>query len=355
MSLKTSAEVASMMEYLVHKAETGEAPSEHTLALRMLAASVTPNAAPIASLAAAATTTTAAAATTEEGTDKKPGLDDLMAILSGDTQPPAEQVKDGKVPSVPVIAVVPEAGYMKGDVQANYASLLDSQSLCQLYAGIIQLKDRPQGWNISQDGQAAQAFSDQANYAWQAMTGPLAGFFVFSQGDTVNYHQTLQKSDVHNGFLGTIFGGFGFSQATMKELDDLLTGFTTSLGSVPMGDGGSKTIDHVIRLNLVPQINVSGDDANPDYIYQPTTTVIYLKIDTRSYRQVVGGGKNSSLQEKIDFNMTYTIFKFQLNVRLFEKSRPKFDKVFELLTGNNMNSFTQHLVKQIESSTVNPK
>lgn len=106
-------------------------------------------------------------------------------ILTGDTKTPDEQVKGGTVPSVPVIAIVPEANYMKGDMEKNYKSLLDSQSLCQLYASLIQLKDNPQGWNITQDGQAALAVRVASNdwpTSWALYLLP--GYRLELQSDT---------------------------------------------------------------------------------------------------------------------------------------------------------------------------
>lgn len=185
------------------------------------------------------------------------------------------------------------------------------------------------------------------------MTGPLAGPFIFSQGTDSNYSQTLDKSAIHDGFLGNIFKGFGFDKNTTNELDALLTGFTSSLGSVPLGGGSSqKTIDHVIRLNLVPGINVSGNDDHPTYVYQPTTTVLYLKIDANSYIKSISKHNNA---DKVDFKMTMTLFKCEFNADLFEKSRTKFDKVFQMLTKGSMSAFTDLLVKKVESKSLNPK
>ena len=180
------------------------------------------------------------------------------------------------------------------------------------------------------------------------MTGPLAGFFSFNEGTVQQYRKKgLDRSQVHEGFLGKIFEGYGFDDDVKKKLDGLLTGYVNAISSVTTGDNAD-TLDFVLRLNLVPEKNVSGNSQRPQYVYTPTTSLIYLKVDSKTYQQAVS--KNNSVS-KLDFNMTFTTYKCELNTRQFEANRAKFDAIFLSVTDYNLKEYSKLLGKQVNSAS----
>jgi hypothetical protein len=322
--------VAAMMSALEVKANTGEQPSDHHVALSMLAAQNGGGVDhPLVSRLAASNDTTPAV-----GADK---FDQLTALLMGSTDSPDQQVKDGQIPQPPVISVPP--GYSDADAINSYASVQDAQSMCQLYASMLFVS-AGKIYDITQTGDAQMGFAAQAKYAYNAMMGPMAGFYIFSSGTTSTYDNTMNKSDVHGNFLGEIFGPYGFDAATTKSLDDMLTNFTQAIPGLTAGSPG-QTIDHCLRFSLCPRKDIAGDGSK--IVFQPTTYIVYMKIDADSYSQSVS--KHNSV-DKVHFKMQYTVVKCELNVKAYEAKRDKFDKIFNMVTKKNLREFSQLLNKE---------
>jgi len=344
LTVETGAAIGAFIQELTIRAEGSKAVDEETLALRMLASA---NASPdydfttIKSLNVSDARVTASAA---DGDDK---FDKLTALLMGDTKSPADQIAAGQVPKAPPIVLLP--GYTNADVQNNYQSLMDATSMCQLYANLMQVQQKPEGFNITSE--AGSAFNFQAKMAFDAMMGPMAGFFVFGSGTSQTYNDTIPKDQVHSNLLGKVFDGFGFDKATLDALDIQLTNFVGGLANTHTDNNPENTFDFMLRLNLVPKRNVSGDDSDPTWIYQPTTYLIYMKIDAQTFRQSTG--KNSGV-DKVDFKFSLTVTKCELNARQFEQNRDKFDKIFQLVTGTNLRAYSALLNKQVKSDEPNP-
>lgn len=353
LTIEQSAAVIAMMQRLVHRAETGEDADEHTIALRMLGAaykgpentiSLIQSTSP-ASMPVAFAAPRAAEANRSSGDDK---FNQLTALLMGDTKTPGQQVGSGTLPKAPVVTILPN--YTNQDVQSNYASLMDASSLCQLYVNLLQAQDNPKGFNITDPAQATKAFAAQAQYTYNAMIGPLAGFFIFKEGTARPFNNKINRNDIHGDFLGKIFEAYQFDDATISSLDNILTNFVDALKTVNPG-GDPNTQDFCLRLNLCPRRNVSGVDKDPIWVYQPTTYLIYMKIAGRTYSESVS--KNNSV-DKVDFSFNLTTTKCELNVRQFEANRDRFNKIFELVTDMNLREYSDLLNKKITSKQENP-
>ncbi|KAI0904326.1 hypothetical protein F4823DRAFT_634507 [Ustulina deusta] len=343
LTVERSAAIGAFIQELHIRAEGGNAVDEETLALRMLAST---HASPdydyttVRSLNPSDAPVTASA----DGDDK---FAKLAALMMSDTQAPDTQVAEGQIPKAPPVAVLP--GYTNTEVANNYGTLMDATAMCQLYANLMQVEAKPQGFNITSE--AGLAYNFQAKMAFDAMMGPMAGYYIFGSGVSQTYNDTIPKTQIHQHLLGKLFDGFGFSADTKKSLDDPLTNFVAGLQNIHSQGNPTNTFDFMLRLNLVPRINVTGSDSDPIYVYQPTTYLIYMKVDATTFYQSTSkrGG-----EDRVNFKFTMTTTKCELNSRKFEQNRAKFDQMFLLVTENNLRAYSELLNKKIKSSEPNP-
>ncbi|RYC57621.1 hypothetical protein CHU98_g8577 [Xylaria longipes] len=343
LTIETSAAIGAFIQELHIRAEGGKPVDEETLALRMLAST---HASPdydyttVRSLNPSDAPVTASA----DGEDR---FDKLAALMMGDTQPPETQAAEGQVPKAPPVVVLP--GYTNQDVANNYGTLMDATAMCQLYANLMQVQQKPEGFNITSE--AGVAYNFQAKMAFDAMMGPMAGYYIFGSGLSQTYNDTIPKNQVHEHLLGKLFDGFGFAADTKKQLDDPLSNFVAGLKNIHSQGNPNNTFDFMLRLNLVPRINVTGSDSDPIYVYQPTTYLIYMKIDATTFYQSTS---KSGGEDRVTFKFTVTTTKCELNTRKFEQNRAKFDQMFMLVTEHNMRAYSELLNKQITSTESNP-
>lgn len=343
LTLEASAAIGAFMHQLTIQAEGGQPVDEETLALRMLASvngASDSDLSDIRPLSADNAPVTADAG----GNDK---FDKLVSLMMGDTQPTAEQVAQGQVPMPPPIALLP--AFTDDRILANYDTLMDAQSMVQLYSRLMQVQQKPDGFDITTE--APMAFNFQAKAAYDAMMGPLAGFYNFGLGSMQTYSNTIPRGDIHGNLLGKIFDNFGFDPDTINKLDGQLTNFVAGLAGVNTDNNPTNTIDFCQIFGLCPGRNLVGDGKPEHMIYQPTTFMIYLKIDAHSFRQSLG--KDSSI-DKVDFNFSMIVTRCELNVSKFNQCKDKFDKIFQFLTQKNLRAYSQLANKQIKTNEANP-
>lgn len=349
LTVEASAGISAFIQELHLRAEGKGKVDEETLALRMLASTSADTDYDLStiksSLLGDSASSGGGAVVADAASDDK--FAKLTALMMGDTTPPDTQVANGQVPKPQPIALLP--GYDNADVQSNYQTLMDATSMCQLYSNLMQVQQKPDGFNITSE--AGSAFNFQAKMAFDAMMGPLAGYYIFSTGSNQSYNNTIPKSQVHDNLLGKCFDGFGFDKATHDLLDTQLTNFVKGIANVSSQNNPTNTMDFMIRLNLVPKRNVSGDDNDPVFVYQPTTYLIYMKIDAKSFFQATS--KNNG-EDRVTFAFNLTTTKCELNTRKFESNRAKFDQMFELVTSTNLRAYSDLLNKQIKTDEANP-
>lgn len=266
----------------------------------------------------------------------------LTAMMMSDTKSPTEQSAAGRLPNAPPIIVLPRD--TNNDVQTRCAALMDVTSVSQLYSNILQMKQQPEGLNITTE--AGSAFATQARSIFDAMMGPMAGFYQVEQDRTETYNDTVARSQLHPHLLGKIFGRFGFSKSTMDQLDQHLTALADSLKKIPVDKSPSNRVDFLIRLNLLPKTNISGDDSNPEWVYDPTTHIFYVAIDLETFRQSLNKDNGA---DPVNFKFTMTSSKCRLDIDRFMQNRVKFDKIIQFITNNDLRTYSQLLNKQIKS------
>lgn len=172
------------------------------------------------------------------------------------------------------------------------------------------------------------------------MIGPLAKFYLFSEGALQTFKQTFDCAQFHLGFLGEVFKGFDLSEGTVKALDTVLTNFASNVGKYTFNQiSEGKTINRVLKINTVPAVNMSGDDNDPEYMYPAVTTLIYVKITAKAWKTAMSKWQGGGGVEQIDFEIHWTATKCTLNTEWYNAMKHKFDQVREFVTGKNLEAF----------------
>ncbi|KAH7153632.1 hypothetical protein EDB81DRAFT_758575 [Dactylonectria macrodidyma] len=278
-------------------------------------------------------------------------LADLVAQLNAASGGPSEEVKAGLAPMPQNVTILPP--YTEANAIENYNHLTDISSIVSLYTAIWNADARskrghPEPYNITIASEAAQSFADMASSAYNVMSGPLAGFFNYANGSVATFSKEMSKTEVHLEFLGELFKGFSLTRPALLQLDGILTNFISSLKTVTVETGSTKnTVDQTLRINQVMRLNISGDDANPIWVFQPRTRIVYMHIDGSTYRWATNKAEHTSST----FNMVYTVADFDLNVNKWLASKGKLDKVFRTVSGKSITEFG----KMINPNPVNPQ
>lgn len=323
--------VASTVHYLSQESNAHQGVSPHATALSTLAAS----ALPVTILAATDSSTPAIPADNS--------LAELKRMLAAPTQPIPDQVAAGNAPSAVNATFKPET--LTEERHASYRKLLGISSMAQLYASIMDLNTRqerhhPKPYRLSDHDEAVQAFADQADFAWAAMTGPLSGFYIFTTAPATQFKRSFTRAELHEGFLGEVFKGFNLSDGAVKSLDTILTNFASSVSTIKFEEQvESQTINQTLRINTTPAYNITGDNDNPDYVYTPTTHVIYMKIKAATWKTSLSKPQGGGSVENVDFEMEWVAPKFELNVDLYDAAKPKFDAICKYLTSKNLEDY----------------
>lgn len=342
LTVEASAAISAFVQKLAIKAEGREPVDEETLALRLLAAE---HASPDFDLSTIHSSTQSRNGPVTASADGDDKFAKLAALMMSDTKSPAEQAAAGNAPKPAPIIILP--GYDTKDVQSNYDRLMDANSMIQLYTNLLAVQQKPGGFNFNTE--AADAFNFQAKTAFDAMSGPMAGFFNFSAGSTQSFSSQVNRDQIHDFFIDSLFGNFGFDKVTRDQLDGQLKIFVTSLSKIVPGNQAKIAFSH--RLGMVPKINVTGDDENPTWVCQPVIFLLRMSFDANTFYKSID--KKSGV-DQLNFTFSLTVSKFSLNVRKFEQNRDKFDKIFQLVTSSNLKTYGELLNKKLKTNEANP-
>ncbi|KAK0732175.1 hypothetical protein B0H67DRAFT_655500 [Lasiosphaeris hirsuta] len=346
MSSLTVEDAASINAFVqqLHNAAAGALPvDEETLALQMLASAHADSDFDASHIKSPSATSGPAPVAMAAGDAK---FDKFVSLLMGDIKSPEDQVANGQVPKPPPVVVEDPIGevtvYDRAEATKNFAYLKDAQSVCQMFTNIILMQTNPDGFDITKE--AAQAFNVQAALAYKSMAGPMGGVYNFSNGAVTKHTFDIPKGEVHEKLLGTMFKDMGLDKNHKLEIDSHITNFVKALGSIKT-DGPHSTLDFALRFGLCPASNIAVDEVNPLIAYEPTTYLIYLKIDAKAFKQIIS--KNNS-QEKITLTYEQVITKFELNVDHFIKQRPKFNAMLEAAIGMSLKEYSDRLNKPVK-------
>lgn len=276
-------------------------------------------------------------------------FDQLVNILQGSDKGAQAQVNDGKAP-MPVSINVIDSSFTKEEQLNSYTYLVEMTSLTSLWIGIylVQLdakRGRTEPFRITNKKEAPQAFADIADAAYQAMLHPLSGYYNITVGSSQHYEQTLSVSEIHVTFLQVVFGSFKLGKTVLDELEGVLNQFMSAIGKIEVET--SDKISHTVRLNQVIKLNISGSDDEPTWVYQPVTKLIYLSVDSESYRQATSKWWGTASEEKFKFSFDYVIVEAILNPVKYLEDRPKLNKAFEFVTQKNLKDFGEDVTQNV--------
>ncbi|TGJ80259.1 hypothetical protein E0Z10_g8496 [Xylaria hypoxylon] len=268
-----------------------------------------------------------------------PSLADIVAALNSATGGTGSEVQAGKAPMPQNVGILPP--YDEGSAGQNYLHLVEMSSIVSLYTAIWNANARtqrghPQPYNITNAQEAALAFADMADSAYNVMVGPLAGLYNFSSGVQTTFHKDMSKTSIHLEFLGELFKGFSLSKPAILQLDGILTNFVSSLGTINIETGRTNnTVDQTLRINQVMRLNISGDEANPIWVFQPRTRIVYMHIDGSTWHWATNKVEHTSNT----FNMRYVVVDCDLNVNKYLASKNNLNSVFQTVSGKSLEEY----------------
>ncbi|KAI3335713.1 hypothetical protein F4824DRAFT_463322 [Ustulina deusta] len=266
-------------------------------------------------------------------------LADVVAALNAATGGTNSEVQAGRAPMPQNVGILPP--YDEVSAGQNYLHLVEISSIVSLYTAIWNanarsLRGHPQPYNITNAEEAALAFADMADSAYNVMIGPLAGIFNYSSGVQTTFRKEISKTSIHLEFLAELFKGFSLTKPALLQLDSILTTFVSSLGTINIETGRTNhTVDQSLRINQVMRINISGDEQNPVWVFQPRTRIVYMHIDDSTWRWATNKASHTSST----FNMRYVVVDCDLNVNKYLANKDKLNTVFQTVSGKSMEEY----------------
>lgn len=277
-------------------------------------------------------------------------LSELWDQMSTAAEGPAAEVKKGRVPMPQDVAIMPEKSGdnpLTDEAHArkaleDFGHLRDITSIADLYIAMSNVAKRtkrghPEEYRITDAAEAAQAFADMADSAYNVMLGPpLAGMYSFVSGTQTTFSRRMSKTELHLGFLAEIFKGFSLTDVATKQLDGILTNFIKSMGDVSVStEKTNNTVDQTIRIHQTLAMNITGSAEHPIWVYQPRTRIVYMHVDGSTWKWAT----NKANHEESTFNMRYVVVDTDLNVNRWLAAKPQLDAIFKQVTGTTFKQY----------------
>ncbi|KAI9042481.1 uncharacterized protein KD926_005562 [Aspergillus affinis] len=297
------------------------------------------SASPVAMFAA-----TSRAAPTDIPTPPKGDLDKLMDLLSDNGKPPAQQVSEGKAPKPPITNVKPSEADSNAEALQCYKDIKLVTGLACLFQEILRLQKmhkegRTSPYGISDPKEANLAMKENADLAYQVMHGGLGGYYDSINMYQRSYNKTVKHSDLKIEFTSDIFKPFGFTKPALTEISGFLEQYIAAIAKVKTDttstsfrNSFSKQIHQVLRINV-------GDDGNPVWVWQPKCRLVYMHVDSASYRETVKTCLMENTQESYQFSMDYVVVEADINTANVERRREKLNKAFDMVSDKNIDAF----------------
>ncbi|KAE8366278.1 hypothetical protein BDV27DRAFT_143788 [Aspergillus caelatus] len=277
-------------------------------------------------------------------TPPKGDLDKLMDLLSDNGKPPAQQVSEDKAPKPPITNVKPSEADSNAEALQCYKDIKLVTGLACLFQEILRLKKmqsegRTAPYGISDPTEANLAMKENADLAYQVMHGGLGGYYDSINMYQRSYNKTVKHSDLKIEFTSDIFKPFGFTKPALTEISGFLEQYIAAIAKVKTDttstgfrNSFSKQIHQVLRINV-------GDDENPVWVWQPKCRLVYMHVDSASYRETVKTCLKESTQESYKFSMDYVVVEADINTENVERRREKLTKAFDMVSDKNIDAF----------------
>jgi hypothetical protein len=247
---------------------------------------------------------------------------------------------DAKAPSSTTVAVIPTqdgAPTLSSEQMQELqdvmmlTSFISVASMRRIYQ-TVYAKNPP---DITTPAGAALFVQSAANAKNFVLTSALGGYLSLNTSAARSFKESTTSADLHLGFLTTLFDGFNFPPATIKELDGVLSSVTQTLDSLKMSwSDQSSTLDHMIFVyyfeavaGLEPVVKI------------PKVRLYFLHIDQSSWTASVG----KSSVSHIEFNMNFIDSVYDMDVAATAADRASIKALLHTLTGQDMDALNQLL------------
>ncbi|CAN9213156.1 unnamed protein product [Alternaria alternata] len=272
-------------------------------------------------------------------------MDDLALQLKDAVTSCGEVAKAGRPPVAFFFGFKPSAK-QDDDVRQNFENLVGISSLVRMFSAmniIAARKGRHQGGHsdsIRDPAQFVTAINEEADAVVNAITsGPLASMYQqYNGGGTQTEDQLLKRPELHDFVLPRIFGGLpAVGKDHMKDLDDILTRFTSTLrpfkpDKTGSSDGSDQQLKFVVLIHYVKTTDVRGDGTV--VICDPMTRLVSISVRVQDWTHALDKPSKVDLRrrnEKVPFKMTTTTLELRLNQNNYLAAKPKFEQALKLM------------------------
>ncbi|KAK2006478.1 hypothetical protein LZ32DRAFT_622915 [Colletotrichum eremochloae] len=108
----------------------------------------------------------------------------------------------------------------------------------------------------------------------------------------------------------------------------------------------SNTVDQAIRINQTVRLNIAGNKAEPIWVSQPRTRIVYMHIDASTWRWAIKKAEHS----EDTFTMRYVVADFDLNINKYLAAAPKPEAICNKVVGISL----AELAKNRNPPLINP-
>ena len=265
-----------------------------------------------------------------QATTMSPSSAVFMAVAGADDDLPEKLStlldESSVVPTSTSVAIVPATITSESPETLWLSHLQALETFVNVSAQSLLLRQNPNAvWDFTNSASVSDYNRKHASALFQVITSAMTGFLVQDSMTDQSFNKTLSFDNMHNEFLNGIFGSFGLPEASLKELDGLLTSTTNTLVKLNMDPEGSGTqgpLDHMIFVTYFEKME--GLDYNI-----PKLRLFFLHIDQASWMRVVETRcRSSSSTSMINFNMNYSDVTFTMT---WMPSKNEFDKVQQMM------------------------
>lgn len=158
--------------------------------------------------------------------------------------------------------------------------------------------------------------------------------------DSGSFNKDVERSQFSLGFTKDLFAPYGLEGDKEVQIAGAIEQYIQAVATIKLDTSDTKrTVSHFIPMNLVQHINISGNDDDKLMVYQPRVKFFYLHIDGEAYLQSISTCLGSESTERFRFTMNYAVFQADINWEEVEKNAKKLDKVFEILSNENLDAY----------------
>jgi len=230
-----------------------------------------------------------------------PDTTDLTAILNNAVA----------APGTTSIATVPTAPDNSMLQLLQQVQTLDSY--VSLLTAFCVYNEHPVPYDITKSAEAGAFTCAMAKWRNYVLTGgavhALAGYLPPGNIVSQPYSKQVTSVDLHLEFLTELFGAFAFPEATLIELDSILTKVVSQLSSLKLSfQSQSTTLDHFLTYYFFDTVPGTGGKNQPPAIYEAKVRTFYLHIDQSAWKASVGKSSADHFQFSMNyFDMTSTM------------------------------------------------